>query len=86
MSFVVEGITHCGGYCGECGRPLDDNEFYLCSSCDNKKIELCPVCNGRGKVAEGFYSGSCSSGYYITASTGMEECRSCNGKGYIERK
>ena len=46
--------------------------------------ELCPVCNGVGKVASGFYnrSGDCS--YWVSSGGNPEACRSCNGKGWIE--
>ena len=42
--------------------------------------ELCPVCVGRGTVAQGFYEGvdNPDSTY-----TGRETCRACGGKGII---
>ena len=42
---------------------------------------LCPVCNGKGKVDNGFYNQT--SGNWSTASAEPEMCRSCSGKGYI---
>ena len=44
--------------------------------------EVCPVCIGRGFVQAGFYSST--SDTYITSTTGVETCHSCNGKGYVE--
>lgn len=41
-----------------------------------KQPHKCPVCDGRGYVAPGFYSGPCTS-----ATT--EQCRSCEGKGVV---
>ena len=48
------------------------------------KAVLCPVCNGVGKVASGFYdrSGDCS--YWVSSGSNPEVCRSCNGKGWVE--
>lgn len=39
----------------------------------------CPVCEGRGTVDAGFYSGQ--SGYLL--STSRETCRSCMGSGIL---
>lgn len=44
-------------------------------------VKVCPVCLGRGFVQSGFYSST--SGTYITSTTGVETCHSCNGKGYV---
>ena len=42
--------------------------------------ERCPVCNGAGLVADGFYN-QCSGNW---TSTGVfEKCRSCNGSGWV---
>ena len=48
------------------------------------KAVLCPVCNGVGKVASGFYnrSGDCS--HWVSSGGNPEVCRSCNGKGWVE--
>lgn len=40
--------------------------------------QLCPVCQGRGMVAPGFYLGETA-----TAGTCGEECRRCKGLGTI---
>lgn len=41
-------------------------------------VQVCPVCNGRGLVPNGFYDTS-----YSSSSTAPEICRSCQGKGYL---
>ena len=44
-------------------------------------VHCCPVCDGNGLVPAGFYnqtSGEWSGGNLIP-----EQCRSCDGKGYI---
>ncbi len=41
----------------------------------------CPVCNGNGKVASGFYNQT--SGHWSTVDSTPETCRSCNGKGIV---
>jgi DnaJ-class molecular chaperone len=41
--------------------------------------QLCPVCQGRGMVAPGFYLGAMT----MTAGTCSEECRRCKGLGTI---
>ena len=46
------------------------------------EIYVCPVCNGRGHVPNGFYL-AVGTSYYSTTSTSPETCRSCGGKGYI---
>lgn len=48
------------------------------------KAFLCPVCNGVGKVASGFYnrSGDCPS--WVSSGGTPEVCRSCNGRGWVE--
>lgn len=44
-------------------------------------VQVCPVCNGKGLVPNGFYDvGSNAS---TTISVTPETCRSCGGKGYI---
>ena len=45
-------------------------------------IYLCPVCNGKGLVPNGFYDVNIHDNYYST-NTSPETCRSCGGKGYI---
>ena len=41
----------------------------------------CVVCNGNGKVPNGFYSQT--SGTWASASTEPEMCRTCSGTGVI---
>lgn len=41
------------------------------------KAELCPVCQGRQTLPTGFY------GPFDATSIAPEQCRSCNGLGYI---
>lgn len=41
----------------------------------------CPVCNGNGKVPNGFYNQT--SVYWSSTSTAPEICRSCNGSGIV---
>jgi DnaJ-class molecular chaperone len=46
--------------------------------------EKCPVCNGKGLVAAGFYiPRSDSTPRLIQTDTEPETCRSCKGKGYV---
>lgn len=40
---------------------------------------LCPICNGKGIVPQGFYDLNI---HDITATSG-EQCRSCYGQGYL---
>ena len=48
------------------------------------KAQVCPVCNGRGIVAKGFYELGFEEHEDVTPNeTITEECRSCKGKGYI---
>lgn len=48
------------------------------------EIHVCPVCNGRGLVPNGFYLAfGTGTNYYSTINTSAEICRSCGGKGYI---
>lgn len=42
----------------------------------------CPVCEGRGYVANGFYE-SFAGASWITSSWHSEPCKSCNGSGYV---
>lgn len=42
----------------------------------------CPICEGKGIVPGGFYH---SVGPYSTSNLTTEQCRSCNGKGVIEK-
>lgn len=45
------------------------------------EAQRCPVCNGNGLVANGFYNQT--SGYWSTSSISPETCRTCNGTGVI---
>jgi hypothetical protein len=45
-----------------------------------KQPHCCPVCLGRGFVAQGFYSGT---GETFMSVGGTEPCRGCNGSGYV---
>jgi len=42
----------------------------------------CPVCDGKGLVPNGYYS-AIGVDSWTSASTTPEECKSCDGKGYI---
>lgn len=44
-------------------------------------VQRCPVCEGKGTVAPGFYSHV--SDRYVTMPLVPTTCRSCDGKGYI---
>ena len=45
--------------------------------------EICPVCNGVGKVSAGFYNRGGDCPPWISSGVDPEVCRSCNGKGYV---
>lgn len=45
--------------------------------------DICPVCNGSGKVTEGFYRQN-NHGYWSSSGTGFEKCRTCNGFGALK--
>ena len=45
-----------------------------------QKLQICPVCAGRGVVSQGFY-GDCSP--TVMLSGNVETCRSCCGIGYL---
>ena len=47
------------------------------------KAVLCPVCNGNGLVSAGFYNSGGDYPYGTTSTTTPEQCRSCQGRGYI---
>ena len=51
---------------------------------DRMEAVLCPLCNGVGKVASGFYNRSGDCPYWISSGGNPEVCRSCNGKGWVE--
>jgi len=44
-------------------------------------VQLCPVCEGKGKVPPGFYSENPDS--FSTTSASWETCRACGGRGVI---
>lgn len=46
------------------------------------KAVLCPVCNGSGKVPNGFYAQTV--GYWYGTDFTPETCRGCDGKGWVE--
>jgi len=49
---------------------------------EKKKIpHTCPVCNGNGKVANGFYNQT--SGQWLTTDATPEMCQSCLGTGIV---
>lgn len=48
-----------------------------------KKIpHTCPVCKGRGKVPQGFYT-AIGANDWAVSSTEPEQCRSCRGSGFL---
>ncbi len=47
------------------------------------KPHLCPVCNGKGIVPNGFYLYTTSELGYGNTSVTPEICRTCMGKGII---
>jgi hypothetical protein len=47
----------------------------------NMYAVVCPVCMGKGIVAPGFYL--TTTGSWSGTSTAPEQCRSCNGHGYL---
>lgn len=44
-------------------------------------VYLCPVCLGKGIVANGFYRSIGQT--WVSSSTTPEECRGCYGKGWV---
>ena len=48
----------------------------------NREVRCCPVCGGNGIVSNGFYNHTGNT--WVTSTTAPEQCRSCNGKGYVE--
>ena len=48
----------------------------------NREVRCCPVCGGNGIVSNGFYNHTGNT--WVTSTTASEQCRSCNGKGYVE--
>lgn len=48
----------------------------------NREVRCCPVCGGNGIVSKGFYNHTGNT--WVTSTTASEQCRSCNGKGYVE--
>ena len=48
----------------------------------NREVRCCPVCGGNGIVSNGFYNHTGNT--CVTSTTAPEQCRSCNGKGYVE--
>lgn len=48
----------------------------------NREVGCCPVCGGNGLVSNGFYNHTGNT--WVTSTTVPEQCRSCNGKGYVE--
>lgn len=48
---------------------------------NNREYIVCPVCGGKGKVPNGFYTWT--EHYWPTTSAAAETCRTCNGTGII---
>ena len=48
----------------------------------NREVRCCAVCGGNGIVSNGFYNHTGNT--WVTSTTASEQCRSCNGKGYVE--
>lgn len=48
----------------------------------NREVRCCPVCGGNGIVSNGFYNHTGNT--WVASTTTPEQCRSCNGKGYVE--
>lgn len=48
----------------------------------NREVRCCPICGGNGIVSNGFYNHTGNT--WVTSTTTPEQCRSCNGKGYVE--
>ena len=46
------------------------------------EVFLCPVCQGKGLVANGFYS-AIGVQTWTTSSITPEKCKSCDGEGII---
>jgi hypothetical protein len=49
---------------------------------NQQRLEICPVCGGRGFVSSRFYQ-SVQSDTFV-GNGGLATCRSCEGKGYIK--
>jgi len=46
--------------------------------------QLCPVCQGHGKVQAGFYMYPAGTREYSTTNASPETCRACQGIGVID--
>ena len=73
-------------YCYE-ASPTALTTWVVCDECEAKKRipaktipYTCPICGGKGKVQNGFYS---VMGYGSTTNASPENCRSCNGTGIV---
>ena len=78
MDYEWEQLDYCW-YCGS-------KEGATCMGTDTVKEPgakpfVCPVCNGRGTMPDGFYDRLASS----TTDASPEMCRSCNGTGIVWR-
>lgn len=47
----------------------------------SRTLHKCPVCGGKGIVPNGFYQHTGE--YWVSSTTAPEQCRSCQGRGYI---
>ena len=66
-------------------KPLsNDIDLSLIWPITEPKPQICPVCNGNGLVANGFYTQT--SGVWSSTSNEPEKCRSCNGTGIVFNK
>lgn len=67
-------------------NPLPDQKTYdermALIAVDQKRWQTCPVCFGKGLVANGFYSAP-GMPHYPATSTMPESCRSCGGRGIV---
>ena len=48
---------------------------------NSKKINKCPVCDGKGLVPSGWRESS--GGTWTSAGTALSTCHGCDGKGWV---
>ena len=85
---TMSGNITCKADDEEENKKIIDDELpqHTCSLPSNswgyREVRCCPVCGGNGIVSNGFYNHTGNT--WVTSTTAPEQCRSCQGKGYVE--